>query len=202
MMRRAVQFNRTEPAVIAGERVLTFGEAWERGIRMANGLRAMGVQPGDRVGGLEDNNLAAADFFLGCAIAGAVRVPLYPRNSREAHGHMLSGTDCVVVVSDASHAAGVVGLEEELGSLRNVFVRDAGYESWLAAQDASDPELKIAGDDWFVIRHSAGTTGRPKGVGYTHHDWVLNCRNWAYSLERMRRDSVIGHAGPISHASG
>ena len=57
-------------------------------------------------------------------------------------------------------------------------------------------------DDWFVIRHSGGTTGKPKGVGYTHHDWVLNCRNWAYSLERMRRDSVIGHAGPISHASG
>ncbi|HEY7009626.1 MAG TPA: AMP-binding protein, partial [Jatrophihabitantaceae bacterium] len=55
---------------------------------------------------------------------------------------------------------------------------------------------------WFIIRHSAGTTGTPKGVAYTQHDWVLNCRNWAYSLERMQRGSVVGHAGPISHASG
>jgi len=39
-------------------------------------------------------------------------------------------------------------------------------------------------------------------VGHTHHDWVLNCRNWAYGLERMSRRSVIGHAGPIAHASG
>jgi acyl-coenzyme A synthetase/AMP-(fatty) acid ligase len=81
-------------------------------------------------------------------------------------------------------------------------VRDAGYEAWLAARDGTDPGVLIDGVDWYVIRHSGGTTGRPKGVGYTHHEWVLNCRNWAYSLERMRRDSVIGHAGPISHASG
>jgi acyl-CoA synthetase (AMP-forming)/AMP-acid ligase II len=139
-----------------------------------------------------------------CVCAGhyELRVPLYPRNSREAHCDMLSGTDCVVVVSDESHAASVLGLEAEVVSLRHVFVRDAHYESWLAAQDATDPLLPIDGDDWYVIRHSGGTTGKPKGVGYSHHDWVLNCRNWAYSLERMRRDSVIGHAGPISHASG
>jgi acyl-CoA synthetase (AMP-forming)/AMP-acid ligase II len=202
LMRQAASLNTDFTAVITEGVRLTFAEAWDRGVRLANGLRAMGVQPGDRVAGLEDNVVGCADFFLGCAIAGVVRVPLYPRNSREAHRDMLTGTDCVVVVSDETHAASVVGLEAEVGSLQHVLVRDASYETWLAAQDAVDPELVIDGDDWYVIRHSGGTTGRPKGVGYTHHDWVLNCRNWAYSLERMRRDSVIGHAGPISHGSG
>jgi len=169
---------------------------------LANGLRSMGVRPGDRVAGLEDNVLGCADLYVGCAIAGAVRVPLYPRNSREAHAHMLSSTGCVVVIADESHAAGVAGLEAEIGMLEHVFVRDRGYEAWLAAQDPNDPHVEVGADDWFVIRHSAGTTGKPKGVAYTHHDWVANCRNWAYSLERMRRDSVIGHAAPISHASG
>ena len=202
LMRQAVRLNADFTAVITEDVSLTFTEAWQRGVRFANGLRSMGVRPGDRVAGLEDNVLGCADFFVGCAIAGAVRVPLYPKNSREAHAHMLSGTDCVVVISDSSHAAGVVGLDADIDALQHVLVRDAGYEAWLAAQDATEPDVDIAGDDWFVIRHSAGTTGKPKGVGYTHHDWVLNCRNWAYSLERMRRDSVIGHAGPISHASG
>ena len=201
-MRQAAQLNAGFTAVITEDVRLTFAEAWDRGVRLANGLRSMGVRPGDRVAGLEDNVLGCADLYLGCAIAGAVRVPLYPRNSREAHGHMLSGTECVVVVSDETHADGVVGLDAEIGTLAHVFVRDAGYEAWLEAQDPNDPHVEVGGDDWFVIRHSAGTTGRPKGVGYTHHDWVANCRNWAYSLERMRRDSVIGHAGPISHASG
>ena len=154
LMRQAAQLNADFTAVITEDARFTFTEAWDRGVRLANGLRSMGVRPGDRVAGLEDNVLGCADFFVGCAIAGAVRVPLYPRNSREAHGHMLSGTDCVVVVSDESHAAGVVGLEGEVGALQHVFVRDAGYEAWLAAQDATDPEVEIADDDWFVIRHS------------------------------------------------
>jgi acyl-coenzyme A synthetase/AMP-(fatty) acid ligase len=184
------------------DRKLTFAEAWARGVRLANARRALGVKHGDRVAGLEDNNLACADLFLGCAIVGAVRVPLYPRNSRQAHHSMLDGTACCMVIADETHAEGVFGLEDELPNLRHVLVRDGGYEKWLLEHDDIEREVRIDPDDWFIIHHSAGTTGEPKGVAYTHHDWVLNCRNWAYSLERMRRGRVIAHAAPISHASG
>ena len=104
----------------------------------------MGVRPGDRVAGLEDNVLGCADFFVGCAIAGAVRVPLYPRTRGRRMVTCCRAPSCVVVVSDEGHAAGVVGLEEEIGALQHVFVRDAGYEAWLAAQDATDPDVEIA----------------------------------------------------------
>src|SRR5207237_2487738 len=92
MMRQAVAFNADRPAIITESRTFTFTEAWERGVRLANGLRALGIHQGDRVAGVQDNNLGAADFVIGCAIAGVVRVPLYPRNSREAHASMLEGT--------------------------------------------------------------------------------------------------------------
>jgi acyl-CoA synthetase (AMP-forming)/AMP-acid ligase II len=202
MMRQAVAFNATETAVVDEARSVTFEQAWDRGVRVANGLGDLGVRPGDRVAGLEDNNLHAADFYLGCAIAGAVRVPLYPRNSRAAHADMLSGTECKAVMVDEVHASGVTGLDADLDCLSSVFVRDGGYEDWLAAQEDADPDVAIDGGDWCVIRHSAGTTGRPKGVGYSHADWVVNCRNWAYALPRMSARSAVGHAGPISHASG
>lgn len=202
LMRQSVRLNRDRPAVITEDRTLTFADAWERGVRVANGLRALGVRAGDRVAGLEDNNLGCVDFVLGCAIAGAVRVPLYPRNSPQAHSHMIEGTDCGVVFTDAVFADTLVGLDDKLDCLRHVHVRDGGYDDWLAAQDPTDPIVDIGDDDWYIIRHSGGTTGRPKGVGYTHHDWVLNCRNWAYMLARMSMLSVVGHAGPISHASG
>jgi acyl-CoA synthetase (AMP-forming)/AMP-acid ligase II len=202
LMRQSARFNSQASAIITTDRCLTFAEAWDRGIRLANGLRRFGIRPGDRVAGLEDNNLGAADFYLGCAIAGAVRVPLYPRNSREAHAHMLRDTGCKVVMADEAHASGVTGLEHDVSCLDAVFVRDDGYEGWLAVQDPADPRITVHDSDWCVIRHSAGTTGRPKGVGYTHDDWVRNCRNWAYPVPRITRNSVIGHAGPISHASG
>jgi acyl-CoA synthetase (AMP-forming)/AMP-acid ligase II len=175
---------------------------WQRGVRMANALRALDVQPGDRVAGLEDNNLGAADLFLGAAIAGAVRVPLYARNAPRSHAQMIEQTQTKVVLADSAHVDGVLGLDAEIDCLKHVVVRDSTYEKWLAGQSAEDPLLEIDPDAWYIIRHSAGTTGRPKGVGYTQHDWLVNCRNWFYRLPNLTWQSVVGHAGPISHASG
>ncbi|GAA4711307.1 class I adenylate-forming enzyme family protein [Pseudonocardia yuanmonensis] len=202
LMRQSVHFHRERTALIAGTRHLTFGEAWERGVRVANGLIAAGVRPGDRVAAVEDNTLGAADLFLGAAIAGAVRVPLYPRSSREAHAIMMAQTETVLVVAEEPYIDTVKGLEHEVGSLHTVLVRDSGWEDWLAAQSAADPLIEVGPDDWYIIRHSSGTTGRPKGVGYTQHDWLVNCRNWYYRLPRLSTDSVVGHAAPISHAAG
>jgi acyl-coenzyme A synthetase/AMP-(fatty) acid ligase len=202
MMRQSVAFHRDRVALIDESRTLTYAQAWERGVRLANGLRDLGVRPGDRVAGLEDNNLGAADLFIGAAIAGAVRVPLYARNSREAHAHMIDQTGSVVLLADGAHADGVKDLDAEVDCLAHVLVRDESYESWLAAQSDVDPEVPVDDGAWYVIRHSAGTTGRPKGVGYTQHDWLVNCRNWYYRLPNLELDSVVGHAGPISHASG
>lgn len=78
LMRRAAQHHAQRYAVRHNDTHLTFSQAWERGIRLANGLRKLGLQPGDRVGVLEDNAIEAADLFQAAAIANAVRVPLYP----------------------------------------------------------------------------------------------------------------------------
>jgi acyl-CoA synthetase (AMP-forming)/AMP-acid ligase II len=201
-MRQALSYNAERTAIITEQRTLTFREMWDRGVRLANGLIALGVRPGDRVAGVEDNNLGAADFFLGAAIAGAVRVPLYARNRRLSHAQMLENTEAKVLLTDVTYVPDVSGLEGEIPTLEHVLVRDEKYEDWLAAQSDIDPMVEIGPDDWYIIRHSAGTTGRPKGVGYTQHDWLVNCRNWYYRLPNLELDSVVGHAGPISHASG
>ena len=202
LMRQAVALNRRRIAIITEDRELTFEQMWVRGVRLANGLRALGVRPGDRVAGVEDNNLGAADLFLGAAIAGAVRVPLYARNSPAAHAAMVEQTSTRVVLSDVAYADSVAGLEHAAECVEHVVVRDDRYEKWLAEQSEDDPLVEVGPDDWYIIRHSAGTTGRPKGIGYTQHDWLVNCRNWFYRLPNLRWGSVVGHAGPISHASG
>ncbi|MGQ0573839.1 MAG: class I adenylate-forming enzyme family protein [Pseudonocardia sp.] len=202
LMRQSLQFHRDRTAIVTEHRSLTFAEAWDRGVRLANALLEHGVRPGDRVASVEDNNLGAADLFLGAAIAGAVRVPLYARNSRRSHAQMLEQTQATVVLTDPAYADSVIGLETEIDTLAHVLVRDDGYEKWLADRSGVDPMIDVDGEDWYIIRHSAGTTGRSKGVGYTQHDWLVNCRNWYYRLPNLGWDSVVGHAGPISHASG
>src|ERR1700744_518804 len=202
LVRQAPRIYGSRTAIISEAGILTFAQAWDRGVRLANGLRALGVERGDRVAGLEDNNQGAADLLIGCAIAGAVRVPLYARNARRSHGHMLEQTGAKVVLTDAVYADSVTGLEKEVESLEHVVVRDAGYEDWLAAQSAQDPMTEVDADDWYIIRHSAGTTGPPKGVGYTPHDWLANCRNWFYRLGPLGLDTGGGGAGPLPPRAG
>lgn len=98
LMAQAVRCNGERIAVIHGDRRLTFNEAWDHGVRLANALLALGLEPGDRVAVLEDNSIEAADFIQACAIAGFVRVPLYARNAPEAHQHMIGHTGCKAVV--------------------------------------------------------------------------------------------------------
>jgi acyl-coenzyme A synthetase/AMP-(fatty) acid ligase len=61
-----------------------------------------------------------------------------------------------------------VAIRDELPELEHVLVRDVGYEDWLARQFAVDPDPAIDPEHYFIIRHTGGTTGKPKGVAYTH----------------------------------
>jgi acyl-CoA synthetase (AMP-forming)/AMP-acid ligase II len=200
-MRRSANFHRDLVAVRSGGSTLTFGEAWDRGLRLANALIALGAKPGDRVAVLEDNCIAACDFYLATAIANLVRVPLYRRNSGLAHEHMIRHTDAKIVVTSAEYAHEMDGLDDKIGGLR-VIVRDAGYEDWLAAHEATDPDPDVALDDVFIIRHSAGTTGTAKGIAYTHRAWMNTTRDWFYMLPPVSLGDSCLHVGPISHGSG
>ena len=201
-MRRSAQMFANREAVVWGDRRLTFAEAWERGIRMANALIALGIQPGDRVGVLEDNSIEAADMFLGAAICNAVRVPLYPRNGREAHLHMLGHTNCRVVVVAEQYAHEVEGFVDDLPDLEHIIVRNSAYEEWLSGYTANDPDPEIDPEDNYIIRHTGGTTGLSKGVAYTHRGWLAAGRDWFYSYPPVAPGDTCLHLGPISHGSG
>ena len=202
LMRQAANYNASRTAIIHGNRSLTFAEAWRRGVQMANALVSLGLEPGDRVGVLEDNSIDAQDIFAGAAIAGLVRVPLYARNSVESHEHMLGHTGCRAVVVAEKYALEVADMPNRLPALEHVVVRDANYEQWLASFSDVDPLINVAPDSWYIIRHTGGTTGMPKGVAYSHKSWLAAGRDWFYNFPPMDAGDVCMHVGPISHGSG
>ncbi len=202
LMRQAAELNANRLAIVHGERRLTFAEAWGRGLRMANALRSLGLEPGDRVGVLEDNSIGAQDFFSGAAAAGVVRVPLYARNAVESHHHMLDHTGCRAVVVAEHYRGDIDAIRDRLPGLEHVVVRGDDYEDWLAGFDDTDPDVPIDPDDWYVIRHTGGTTGRAKGVAYSHRSWIAAGRDWFYNFPPVQAGDRCLHVGPISHGSG
>ncbi|MDP6708086.1 MAG: AMP-binding protein [Alphaproteobacteria bacterium] len=202
LMRRSAEFYSELEAVVHEDRRLTFAEAWERGLRMANALIDLGLRPGDRVGVLEDNSIEAADIFSGAIAANVVRVPLYPRNGREAHLHMLGHTNCRFLFVAENYAHEVEGMVGELPDLERIIVRDGGYEDWLAGFPATDPDVAVDESDYFIIRHTGGTTGQSKAVAISHRSWLATGRDWFYGAAPVEPGDKCLHLGPISHASG
>ena len=202
LMAQSVRINSERVAVIHGERRLTFREAWARGIRLANALMGLGLKPGDRIATLEDNCIEAADLIQACAIANLVRVPLYARNAQDAHAHMIRNTGCRAIVVSGHYAEKVAAIRSELPCLDHVLVRDEHYEAWLGAQSDLEPAVTFSPDDFFVIRHTGGTTGQPKAVAYSHRSWLSACRDWFYIFPQVLEGDRCLHVGPISHGSG
>jgi acyl-CoA synthetase (AMP-forming)/AMP-acid ligase II len=200
VMRQSARSFWDEPAVVAGHRRLSYGEAWGRGLRLANGLAALGLEPGDRVGVLEGNTLEASDFLVGTTIGGFVRVPLYAGSTVDTHQHMLAGTGCRAVVLDARWAEHAPAFAAAVGSER-VLVRDGGYEGWLERLAADDPDPRLGEADLYVIRHTGGTTGKPKAVAYSNTTWLASCRDWFYGFPPVQPGDASLNVSPIAHGS-
>jgi long-chain acyl-CoA synthetase len=161
-------------------RDLTFAQAAARIAELALGLIATGIAPGDRVAILANTRLEWALVSLATSAAGAVVVPVYPTNAASECEWVLgdSGTR-LVICEDASQAAKIEQVRQELPALEYLFVIDPadGLPSLdeLVARGAGQDRSELARrrddvqvQDIYTIIYTSGTTGPPKGTVLTH----------------------------------
>jgi len=144
--------------------------------RLAKGMVASGVQPGDRVAIMSKTRYewTLADFAIWTA--GAVTVPIYETSSAEQVSWILSDSGTVAVfVETAAHTTTVAHVRDTLPALREVWGFDAGAVDELGAAGAAvddaaleDRRRSLVGASVATIIYTSGTTGRPKGCELTH----------------------------------
>ena len=158
--------------VVDGDRRFTWSEVRDRARRLAVALQESGVAHGDRVAFLAPNVHELLEAHFGVPGAGAVLVAVNTRLMPEEIDYILehSGSRVLVVHESLRHLVPVAGVE------RVLVCGDGGdYESFLASVGDREPEDRLAGeDDTISINYTSGTTGRPKGVMYTHRGAALN----------------------------
>ncbi|ALL79719.1 acyl-CoA synthetase (plasmid) [Pseudonocardia sp. EC080610-09] len=146
---------------------LTFAELEERSVRLANTFRAAGLQAGDVVALLSENNLRVFEVYWA-----AMRSGLYIT----AINHNLAAEEVAYIVGDSGAAALVVsaGKKAVAESVLGAGVKPGlllafdgavdgfdSYEDALAAASDKAPDDQPHGAP---MLYSSGTTGRPKGV--------------------------------------
>ena len=183
----AVLFSRRRPGETALQDV-TSSAFLDEVTRLAKGLVAAGVRPGDRVGLMSKTRFEWTLTDFAVWFAGAVTVPIYETSSPEQVAWILSDSGAVAVVLEtAAHAATVRSVREDLSALRQAWVIDEGALADLAdaggaGGTVADDEITsrrsaLTGDTVATLIYTSGTTGRPKGCELTHanfRDLALN----------------------------
>jgi len=208
LVQRAAQRFGDAIAVQGPQGSLSFADLADRVTRLAAGLRALGLAPGDRVLDLQPNQNTYVITDLACATAGLVRVALNYR--LHADDWALIADDCgaTALIYDARYAEPADALRSGFGNDRVVAIGDGPgqrLEALMANGKATGhPVHGARPDDLVSLNYTSGTTGRPKGVRRTHRV------RWT-SLVNMVSDVLGGppapgdtylHAGPITHTSG
>ena len=168
-----------------------------RAARVATGLRAHGVRPGDRVVVIMANCPEVGITYNAVWRAGAVVTPVIFLVSAPELRYAVENSGAVLIVTTPELLPKVKEATE--GSDLPVFVVGDNY----AELEAADPSgiVDRAPDDLAALMYTGGTTGRSKGVALTH-------RNLAHVGAASRKHSHVEGlnrgllALPLSHSYG
>lgn len=204
LVQRSCRIHAEATAIRRGEASLTYAQLWERSARLANGLRGLGLEPGDRVATLGPNALTSLEEMTGLAIGGYARVALHPMYAGDVHAYMLANAGVRALITHADLYEKFAADFASVPGLEHIIVHGGGpidYERQLADASADDPEVRVSGDDILHLAYSSGTSGRPKASVHTHQSWMHVTADNAAMLPRITGEDVYLAAAPLSHAA-
>lgn len=176
------------PMLYAGERKVTNQELLDSANRLANGLKGLGIKPGDRVVVCMPNCPEVFVAYQGILRAEAIVLPVMFMLHPQEIGYILQASEAAAIITTTAVLPSIEqatsGMEQPpklivAGIAQNQPSPDAGLpcQSLAALMTAASPELAglaLKPDDIAVILYTSGTTGQPKGVMLTHRNLYSN----------------------------
>jgi long-chain acyl-CoA synthetase len=180
---------------------MTWAEYADQACRLASGLAALGLRPGDRVVLMMRNRPEFHVADLGVTLAGGTPVSIYNSSSPEQVGYLAGHCEAVAaIVGDIGMLERFLKVRSELPLLRHfVMIDDAdgmapgdtiSFSDLLAGSpvDLAGAAEQVKPEDLATLIYTSGTTGPPKGVMLSHLNicWVME------SMLRAQGETMAG----------
>jgi acyl-CoA synthetase (AMP-forming)/AMP-acid ligase II len=199
-----------KPALIDGERRLTYREFDRAANRAANALIGLGLAKGSRIAIVSPNSIEFAILYFGAARAGVIAAALSTRATAQDLAYMLDKAGAEALFFAGTLAATAGAARRSVASIKHMVALgavsgDAGtsipFDSFIASGGDSPPDMPLDLDDPLAMTFTGGTTGFPKGVLVTHrgrYTTVVTC-NVEFGIGE---GDVVLVATPMFHAAG
>jgi acyl-CoA synthetase (AMP-forming)/AMP-acid ligase II len=209
------------PALVEGDRTLTFADYVRESAEIARSLIAMGVLPGKRVAVWAPNSIDHALCVLAIHLSGAALVPINTRFKAREAAQVLRDADVQVLFTvesflgyrysdalrdlhqcdpDALPALPIMVSLDGSGASSLASVRQRGIEA--IAEDVLDARVQsVRPDDIATVLFTSGTTGRPKGAMLRHGALVRAYWSWS-GIAGLREGDRFLVSNPFFHAFG
>ena len=158
-----------KPAIIMGDsgEMVTYRQLDERSNQGAQLFRSLGLQAGDHIGLMMENNARFLEICWAAQRAGLIYTPISSHLKRDETAYILD--NCGASLFIGSHALKETAQEllAAASSVKHFLMVGGiidGYESWEEATDAQPREPISDQKNGVPMLYSSGTTGQPKGI--------------------------------------
>jgi long-chain acyl-CoA synthetase len=202
-------------AVIFNDRKMTYRELNGAATKFADGLRQLGVQPGDKVALMMPNVPYFPIAYYGILKAGAAVVPFNVLFKGREVAYHLQDSDAVAFVAFEMFVQSALEGFQEVPTCRNLIVATADptgplpvsgdgikhFSHVLASGSPLFDSVQTTPNDTAVILYTSGTTGQPKGAELTHANMFLNA--WiSQQVATAQAGDVFLCTLPLFHSFG
>jgi fatty-acyl-CoA synthase len=190
----------------------TYKDLATRAKKLAVALQVLGVRAGDRVATLSWNHYQHLEAYFAVPCMGAIIHPLNLRFCPEDLGYIVSHAEDKVIIVDevllplfekfssGVNVSRVIVIRQTAASLAEGYL---DYEDLVVGDEARFEPFE--GDEYTAafMCYTSGTTGKPKGILYSHRSIVLHATSFLFSCSGLgiaERDTVLPVV-PMFHAS-
>ena len=201
-LRRSAYMFPEKTAVVYGERRYSYGELGERVNRLASRLRDSGLEKGDRVAFLCPNTPPMLEGHFAVPAAGLVLVAINTRLGRDEVTYIVEHSGAKMVFVDAELEDLLTDVDVDRIRIDDTGEKGDPYEDYLAEGSPEPvPDVLEDEEETISINYTSGTTGRPKGVMYTHRGAYLSALGNAIEIG-MGYETRYLWTLPMFHCNG
>ena len=214
LLERTLRVFPEKSAVVYGDERWSYRRFAEEIGRVAGALVRAGIAPGDRVAFLAPNVPALLAAHFAVLQVRAALVAINTRLQREEVSYILDHSGAKLVFCDPELAGVIpsaasltarprlVNVEDPVAGVTGRPLDGPSYTEFVAGADVLPVRADVDDEERITsLNYTSGTTGRPKGVMYTHRGACLNALG-EMLVHGLGRDSVFLWTLPLFHCNG